>query len=49
MVTYCLVVESYIGKGWFVYVNWGSIIVVRGPYRWKWLARIVAWLEEGIH
>jgi len=24
-------------------------IVAHGPYRWRWMARLVAWFEDGQH
>ena len=35
--------------GWEVHVDWGRSTEVWGPYRWKWVARLVAWMEDGQH
>ncbi|HEX9136752.1 MAG TPA: hypothetical protein VF905_07380 [Nitrospirota bacterium] len=35
--------------GWNVYVDYGISITAFGPYRWRWLAFLVAWLEDGQH
>ena len=35
--------------GWVVGVHWGSTVETHGPFRWRWVARIVAWLNDGIH
>lgn len=36
-------------QGWLAKVDWGRHTAVHGPYRWRWLARLVAWLEDGEH
>lgn len=36
-------------SGWHVAVKWGTHTEVYGPYRWLWVARIVAWLNDGLH
>lgn len=36
-------------KGYYVKVNWGPVIETLGPYRWRWMARVVAWFEDGQH
>ena len=35
--------------GWLVNVHWGRFTQTHGPYRWRWTARVVAWLEDGQH
>lgn len=35
--------------GWYVTVQWGSLVEVDGPYRWRWVARFLAWLDDGVH
>lgn len=35
--------------GWRAKVDWGRTTEVHGPYRWRWMARLVAWLEDGQH
>lgn len=35
--------------GWFVQAFWGRATVTHGPYRWRWMARVMAWLEAGQH
>lgn len=35
--------------GWFAKVDWGCGTASHGPYRWRWMARLVAWLEDGQH
>lgn len=36
-------------KGWLAKVDWGFGTAVYGPYRWRWMARLVAWLENDEH
>lgn len=36
-------------NGWVVNVEIGSSITTRGPYKWKWVANIVKWLENNEH
>lgn len=47
MVSMAKVEES--GKGWIVKVDWGMFTTTYGPYRWRWVARLVAWMEDGRH
>lgn len=35
--------------GWVAKVDWGFVTATHGPYRWRWLARLIAWLEDGQH
>ena len=35
--------------GWIVKVHWGFTIETMGPYRWQWVAKVVAWFHNGIH
>lgn len=35
--------------GHAVLVDWGRSTEVFGPYRWRWMARFVAWMEDGQH
>lgn len=32
-----------------VHVAWGRTVEVLGPYRWRWVARLVTWLNDGVH
>lgn len=34
-------------KGWVVKVDWDVYTETLGPYRWKWMANIVAWWADG--
>lgn len=34
-------------KGWLVRSDYGIFGYTLGPYRWRWQALIVAWLEGG--
>lgn len=35
--------------GWYVDVRWGLVTETLGPYRWRWFAYFVAWLEKDQH
>jgi len=35
--------------GWVAKVDVGVAIKTYGPFRWCWVARLVAWLEDGRH
>lgn len=48
MVTYAWV-EQHSNRRWVVKVDWGRTTETLGPYRWRWLARLVAWFEDGQH
>ena len=37
------------GKRWVTKIYWGSEVEVCGPYRFKWIAKIVAWIFDGMH
>jgi len=41
-------VES-VPTGWVTKVDWGFATQTHGPYRWRWIARLVAWFEDGQH
>lgn len=44
--TYKAVVEKE-NNQWFAKVTYGNIgSIMFGPYRWQWVARLVAWLES---
>ena len=36
-------------EGWVVVMNAGLFVINYGPYRWRWVARLVAWMEDGWH
>jgi len=36
-------------NGWVARVDLGFATATHGPFRWKWVARIVAWLNVGDH
>lgn len=36
-------------KGWYVNVYLGNTKLIYGPYRYRWIAVIIAWLEDGQH
>lgn len=47
MVTFSWVERRH--DGWIAKVDWGTTTEIHGPYRWRWLARLVAWFEDGQH
>jgi hypothetical protein len=47
MVTRTEVVKE--GKRWVAKVYWGKLTEVFGPYRFRWMAKVVAWLYDGMH
>ena len=36
-------------QGWMVREEWGGAVETHGPYRWRWTARLLAWLNDGVH
>jgi hypothetical protein len=36
-------------EGWFAIVDWAASIECFGPFRWKWQAKIIAWMFHEQH
>lgn len=34
---------------WVAKIHWGPDVEVCGPYRFKWFAKLVAWIFDGMH